>query len=71
MRVFGFSDAKAVKLMLPIEMRKFRHPSAPSGKRKRLAEVGKRMIRSKLLVDLVGIEPTTSSMPWKLSNRKL
>ena len=22
-------------------------------------------------MDLVGIEPTTSSMPWKLSNRKL
>ena len=24
-----------------------------------------------LLVDLIGIEPMTSSMPWKLSNRKI
>jgi integrase len=58
------ASVKVVELMLPLEMRKFRHPSAPSKERRNPATVGKYKLRKGLLVDLVGIEPTTSSMPY-------
>ena len=40
--------------MLPQEVQKFQHPHRK-----------KRPSKLLILVDLVGIEPTTSSMPWK------
>ena len=33
--------------------------------------VGKSLVLMELLVDLIGIEPLTSSMPWKCRKRKL
>jgi integrase len=63
------ASLKVVELMLPLEMRKLRHPSAPSKEKKDSQRVGKSNLIKGLLVDLVGIEPTTSSMPC--SNRKL
>jgi hypothetical protein len=40
-------------------------------RRRRVADVGKYMLRKGILVDLIGIEPMTSSMPWNRSNRNL
>jgi hypothetical protein len=37
----------------------------------RLLVVDKHVFGKELLVDLVGIEPTTSSMPWYRKNVKL
>jgi hypothetical protein len=65
------ANLKFMELMLPPEVRELQHPSAPSKGRRRVAGVGKPMPRKGILVDLVGIEPTTSSMPWNSSNRKI
>src|SRR5580700_1133268 len=37
----------------------------PRRRRRELADAGKWLLRKDLLVDLTGIEPVTSSMPWK------
>ena len=47
-------------MMLPGALKVLQHPRSRKQLRKWLN-----------LVDLVGIEPTTSSMPWNESNRKL
>jgi hypothetical protein len=52
--------SQVVEMMLPKEVQKFQH----------LARGGKPYKLLSDLVDLVGIEPTTSSMPWNSSNRK-
>ena len=54
-----------MELMLPLEVQKFQHPSAPSGEPPKKWRCRKLMSRKELLVDLIGIEPMTSSMPWK------
>jgi hypothetical protein len=53
-----------MELMLPLDLQKFQHPSAPSGEPPKKRRCRKFMSRKDLLVDLIGIEPMTSSMPW-------
>ncbi len=57
------ASRRVLELMLPLEMRKLQHPSALSKARRQFAGAGKYIVRKGILVDLIGIEPTTSSMP--------
>jgi hypothetical protein len=50
------ANAKVVEMMLAGAPKLLQHPSAPS--------ITRRSCRLLILVDLVGIEPTTSSMPF-------
>ena len=59
------ASLKVVELMLPLEVQKIQHPSAPSEASQEKWRCRKPMSRKDLLVDLIGIEPMTSSMPWK------
>jgi hypothetical protein len=59
------ASVKVVELMLPLDLKKFQHPSAPAKESQEKWRCRKPMSRKGILVDLVGIEPTTSSMPWK------
>jgi hypothetical protein len=57
------ASLKVVELMLPLDLEKFQHPSAPSQKSAENRSTGKSLSRKDLLVDLIGIEPMTSFMP--------
>ena len=59
------ASLKVMELMLPLEIKKLQHPSAPSEKPQEKWRCRKFKSRKELLVDLIGIEPMTSSMPWK------
>jgi integrase len=59
------ASLKVMELMLPLEVKKNQHPSAPSEEPPKKWRCRKFMSRKELLVDLIGIEPMTSSMPWK------
>jgi integrase len=59
------ASLKVVELMLPLEVKKLQHPSAPSERPNEKRRYRKFKSRKELLVDLIGIEPMTSSMPWK------
>jgi len=59
------ASLRIVELMFPLDLMKFQHPSAPSEKPREKWRCRKPMSRKELLVDLIGIEPMTSSMPWK------
>ena len=59
------ASLKVMELMLPAEVRKTQHPSAPSERPQEKWRCRKFKLRKELLVDLIGIEPMTSSMPWK------
>jgi len=65
------ASLKVVELMLPLEVRKLQHPSAHPQESAENRRFGKPLSMKGILVDLVGIEPTTSSMPWSSSNRKV
>jgi Phage integrase family len=65
------ASLRVVEFMLPLEVQKLQHPSAPSHKGRHLAGVDKHLLIKGLLVDLVGIEPTTSSMPYAKSRKLL
>jgi integrase len=57
------ASLKVVELMLPLDLKKSQHSSAPSQKSAENRSTGKSLSRKDLLVDLIGIEPMTSSMP--------
>jgi integrase len=57
------ASLKVMELMLPLEVQKFQHPSAPSESPQEKWRCRKFKSRKDLLVDLIGIEPMTSSMP--------
>jgi integrase len=57
------ASLKVMELMLPLEVKKLPHPSAPSGEPPKKWQCRKFKSRKELLVDLIGIEPMTSSMP--------
>ena len=57
------ASLKVVELMLPLGVQKFQHPSAPSGEPPKKWRCRNPMSRKEFLVDLIGIEPMTSSMP--------
>jgi Phage integrase family len=59
------ASLEVMELMLPLDLQKFQHPSAPSGEPRKKRRCRKFMSRKEILVDLIGIEPMTSSMPWK------
>jgi integrase len=59
------ASLKVMELMLPLKVQKFQHPSAPSKKPQEKWRCRKPMSRKGLLVDLIGIEPMTSSMPCR------
>ena len=59
------ASLKVMELMLPLEVKKNQHPSAPSEEPPKKWRCRKFMSRKELLVDLIGIEPMTSSMPSK------
>ena len=63
------ASLKVVELMLPLEVQKLQHPSAPPQEPAENRSAGKSMSIKGILVDLIGIEPMTSSMPS--SNRKI
>ena len=65
------ASLKVMELMLPLEVQKLQHPSAPSEKLRKKWRCRKPMSRKDLLVDLIGIEPMTSSMPWNCRKCKL
>ena len=56
------ASLNVVEMMLPLEVQKLQHPRETG---LRLVGADKYLRINELLVDLVGIEPTTSSMPWK------
>jgi integrase len=58
------ASLKVMELMLPLEVKKNQHPSAPSEEPPKKWRCRKFMSRKELLVDLIGIEPMTSSMPF-------
>jgi hypothetical protein len=49
--------------MLPLDVEKFQHPSAPSETQNGARRCRQMAVKKDLLVDLIGIEPMTSSMP--------
>jgi hypothetical protein len=53
-----------MELILPLEVQKSQHPSASSEKSRKKWQCRKPMWHKDLLVDLIEIEPTTSSMPF-------
>jgi hypothetical protein len=57
------ASLRVVELMLPLDLKKFQHPSAPSGEPPKKWRCRNPMSRKEFLVDLIGIEPMTSSMP--------
>jgi hypothetical protein len=57
------ASLKVVELMLPLEVQKLQHPSAPPQESAENCSAGKSLSMKGLLVDLIGIEPMTSSMP--------
>jgi hypothetical protein len=57
------ASLKVMELMLPREMKKLQHPSAPSRELRVKRRCRKPIWHKGLLVDLIGIEPMTSSMP--------
>jgi integrase len=59
------ASLKVMELVLPLEVQKLQHPSAPLTKTQGKWRCRKMLSRKELLVDLIGIEPMTSSMPWK------
>jgi hypothetical protein len=60
------ANLKVVGWMLPLDLQKFRHPSAPSDTKKGTRRWRQVVLNKEvILVDLIGIEPMTSSMPWK------
>jgi hypothetical protein len=61
------ASLKVMELMLPLEIKKLQHPSAPSEKPQEKWRCRKFKSRKELLVDLIGIEPMTSSMPYVTS----
>ncbi len=65
------ASLKVVELMLPLEVEKLQHPSAPPQESAENRSAGKSLSIKGLLVDLIGIEPMTSSMPCCKRNRKL
>jgi hypothetical protein len=58
-------------LMLPLKVQKFQHPSAPSKEPPKKWRCRKFKSRKELLVDLIGIEPMTSSMPSRRGEHTL
>jgi hypothetical protein len=58
------ASLKVVELMLPLEVQKLQHPSAPPQEPAENRSAGKSMSIKGILVDLIGIEPMTSSMPY-------
>jgi integrase len=59
------ASLKVVELMLPLEVQRLQHPSAPPQESAENRTVGKSLSMKGLLVDLIGIEPMTSSMPYR------
>jgi short-subunit dehydrogenase involved in D-alanine esterification of teichoic acids len=59
------ASLKVMELMLPLDLEKFQHPSAPSKADDTPNQNLQEIIAGDLLVDLIGIEPMTSSMPWR------
>jgi hypothetical protein len=59
------ANSKVVEMMLPMEVREIQHLSAPSEQREATEGCQKALKTKQLLVDLIGIEPMTSSMPFK------
>jgi hypothetical protein len=57
------ASLKVVSLMLPWDVEKFQHPSAPSDARKTTRRCRQIAVKEER-VDLLGIEPMTSSMPF-------
>ena len=57
------ASLKVVELMLPLEVKKLQHPSAPPQEPAENRSAGKSLSTKGILVDLIGIEPMTSSMP--------
>jgi hypothetical protein len=57
------ASLRVVEFMLPLEVQKLQHPSAPSHKGQAPSRCRQTSINKGEMVDLVGIEPTTSSMP--------
>ena len=55
-------------MMLPGAPKVLQHPRRSW---RRSASAGKYLVLKGLLVDLIGIEPMTSSMPWKCQKPKL
>jgi hypothetical protein len=60
------ANLKVVELMLPLEAQKFQHPRRFW---RLLGDYANLFICKELLVDLIGIEPMTSSMPSNGTNR--
>jgi hypothetical protein len=58
------ASLKVIALMLPLDVGKFPHPQARS---RELADAGKWLLIKGILVDLIGIEPMTSSMPFGIT----
>jgi hypothetical protein len=61
------ASLKVVELMLPLEIQKLQHPRKMG---MRLVGVGKYMLINELFVDLIVIEPMTSSMPFTAKYRR-
>jgi Phage integrase family len=57
------ANLKVMELMLPRKTKAIRHPSAPLRDPRVKRRCRKPIIGKGLLVDLIGIEPMTSSMP--------
>ncbi|MDR3411083.1 MAG: hypothetical protein P4L87_09110, partial [Formivibrio sp.] len=62
------ASLKVVELMLPPEVEKLQHPSAPPQESAENRSAGKSLSIKGILVDLIGIEPMTSSMPFPRVN---
>jgi hypothetical protein len=58
------ANQKVVELMLPFDLEKFQHLPHPRRQTTLRTSICNRLIAGGLLVDLIGIEPLTSSMPW-------
>ncbi len=63
------SEPESDGIMLPLEVKKLQHPSAPSERPQGKWRCRKFKSRKELLVDLIGIEPMTSSMPLRQHKR--
>jgi hypothetical protein len=62
------ANIKVVEMMPPLEVQKLQHPSASAQEPAENRSAAKSLSMDGLLVDLIGIEPMTSSMPWRINN---
>jgi len=57
------ANTKLVEMLLPMGIKKLQHPR---NFWRLLDDDANSLICKRILVDLIGIEPMTSSMPWKI-----